>query len=585
MTHQSVSRSTPSCPVVSIALVLLLAFSGCSGGGNTSSAPATVQETGTPGAEQAVGERLFMETRFAQAFSAFLDNGGNVNDPKVNDPVVSTVETMNPGVPISPGPFKGLSMNCRSCHFVDEVLTAPGGGMRTYADFARRSPIPARADGKTLTPRNSPPLVNSALDRPGGVLFHLDTEFNSMEDLVAATFTGRNFGWLAGERAQAIAHVARVVRGDDGSFDPSDQFVGLPYRILFTGSNPAIPDESRLPPEYRVLVGSGTDQEIFDAVVKVVAAYVNGLLFSQTDDGGALIRSPFDVFLTINGLPQQPDPNETPVAYSRRLLQLIQTRELAGTLQFVTSNPNRADGQFQFHSQPFVFGTTELEGLKMFLAEPTAIPASPAELTAGKIGNCLVCHPAPNFTDFKLHNTGTTQREYDQIHGSGQFSGLVIPNLSTRDANYDAYLPATENHPNASERFREIPVLANPALTDLGAWNVFANPDMPAPQAKITAILCDNQQPCPVSNAVLLDRALARFKTPGLRDLGHSAPYMHTGQFDGLNNVLQFYRGTSDQARAGTLRNGDSQLKGIALTAADLPAVTAFLNSLNEDYQ
>lgn len=566
-------------------LFLYLDATGCSGGGDSGSGTANVQTTGTPGAQEAVGERLFMDTRLAQAFSVYVDNGGNINNPNIGDPVVADVETMTPGVPISPGPFNGLSMNCRSCHFVDDVLTAPGGGMRTYADFARRSPIPARADGKTHTPRNSPPLVNSTLDRPGGVLFHLDTEFNSMEDLVAATFTGRNFGWMPGERAQAVAHVARVIRGDDGSFDPTGEFDGLSYRILFTGNNPAIPDESRLPPEFRVLVGSGTDQEIFDAVVKVVAAYVNGLLFSQTDDNGALIRSPFDVFLTINALPQQPDPNETPMDYSRRLLQLIQTRELAGTLQFVTSNPNRTDGQFQFHSQPFVFGAVELQGLKMFLSEPAAIPASPAELTAGKIGNCLACHPAPNFTDFTLHNTGTTQREYDLIHGSGQFSGLVIPNLATRDANYNAYLPATENHPNASEPFREIPVLANPALTDLGAWNVFANPDMPAPQAKITAILCDDQQPCPLSNAVLLDRAIARFKTPGLRDLGHSAPYMHTGQFDGLGNVLQFYRGTSDQARAGTLRNGDIQIQGIALTAGDLPALTSFLNSLNEDYQ
>jgi hypothetical protein len=45
-----------------------------------------------------------------------------------------------------------------------------------------------------------------------------------------------------------------------------------------------------------VFIGSATDQEIFDAVVKVVAAYVNGLRFSQTDDAGNLIRSQFDVF-------------------------------------------------------------------------------------------------------------------------------------------------------------------------------------------------------------------------------------------------------------------------------------------------
>jgi len=37
--------------------------------------------------------------------------------------------------------------------------------------------------------------------------------------------------------------------------------------------------------------------------VKVVAAYVNGLRFSQTDEASNLIRSPFDVFLSRNGLP------------------------------------------------------------------------------------------------------------------------------------------------------------------------------------------------------------------------------------------------------------------------------------------
>ena len=561
-----------------------LLFIACGGGGGGEGGAATVQTTGTPGAEQSVGERLFVETRFAQSFKAFLNNGGNVNAPNIGDPVVDTLVTT--GAPIDPGPFKGMSMNCRTCHIVDDLLTAPGGGMRTYADFARRSPIPARADGKTHTPRNSPALVNSTVDRPGGVLFHLDAEFNSMEDLVAATFTGRNYGWLPGESAQAIAHLARVVRGDDGTGDIAQQFDGLPYRILFTGSSPDIPDEFRLPPQFRAFVGSATDQEIFDAVVKVVAAYVNGLLFSQTEDSGALIRSPFDVFLEVNGLPQQPDPNETSLDYSRRLRQLVLARELAGTLQFVTSNPNRADGQFQFHTQTFQFTALELDGLKMFLAEPSAPPtATPTEITAGKIGNCLACHAAPNFTDFKLHNTGTAQKEYDDIHGATQFAGLSIPNLVTRNGNYNQYLPATELHPTALEPFREIPLLANPTLTDLGVWNIFANLDVPGPQAKIRTILCDDQVPCPLTDAVLLDRAIARFKTPGLRDLAHSNPYMHTGQFDTLDNIIGFYRGVSTQARAGTLRNGATQLQGMALTAGDTASLVAFLNSLNEDYQ
>lgn len=557
-------------------LLFLTGLVACSG---REDAPTPPTATGTPAAAEALGERLFLDTRLAQTFKVFLDNGGTVNDPKIGDAVTDTLETL--GAPIDPGPFKGMSINCRACHLVDDVLASAGSGMRTYADFARRSPIPARADGKTHAPRNSPPLVNSTLERPGGVLFHFDAEFNSMEDLIAATFTGRNFGWLPGEKAQAIQHIARVLRGDDGSFDLTD--TGLSYRIVFTGTDPSIADELSLPAEFRAFVGSAGDQEIFDAVVRVVAAYVNGLFFSQTEESGAPIRSPFDVFLAINGLPQQPEPNESPLSYSRRLRALVNAPSFSP--QFVTSNPNRLNGQFQFHSQAFTFGTTELAGLKMFLAEPMTLPASPAELTTGKIGNCIACHAAPNFTDFKLHNTGTTQREYDLIHGTGEFTGLSIPNLTTRNSNYNQFLPATETHPAALEPFRAIPTAGTPALTDLGIWNVFANPDMPAPQVKIRAILCDDQQPCPLPDATLLDRAIARFKTPGLRDLGHSPPFMHNGQFDTLEQIMDFYREVSDLQRTGGLRNGDRELGGIALTAQDIVPLTAFLKALNEDYQ
>ncbi len=561
-----------------LALYLFPLLVACSGADqNGSSLPTT--DTGTLGAEEAVGERLFLETRFAQTFKVFLDNGGNINDPKAGDAVMDTIETL--GAPIAPGPFKGLSMNCRACHLVDDVLTSPGGGMRTYADFARRSPIPARADGKTHAPRNSPPLVNSTLDRPGGILLHFDAEFHSIEELIAATFTGRNFGWLPGEKAQAIAHIANVVRRDDGSFDLTD--TGLSYRILFTGTNPNIPDELRLPPQFRTFVGSGTDQEIFDAVVRVVAAYVNGLRFSQTTEGGTPIRSPFDVFLSANSLPQKPDPNESPLAYSRRLRTLINAPGFSQ--KFVTSNPNRPNGRFEFHTQAFEFGAAELAGLKIFLSEPATIPTSPAELAAGKVGNCLACHAGPHFTDFKAHNTGTTQREYDAIHGTGQFATLTIPNLTARNVNYSQFFPATETHPVALEPFRAIPAAGNPSLTDLGIWNVFANPDIPGPQARIRALLCDDQQPCLLTDGVLLDRAIARFRTPGLRDLGHSAPFMHNGQFDTLEQIVDFYRETSDLQRAGLLRNGDQELGGIGLTGQDVAPLAAFLRALNEDYQ
>ena len=104
--------------------------------------------------------------------------------------------------------------------------------MRTYTDFALRSPIPDRGDGKRTAPRNSPPLVIASLDRPGGTLFHFDGEFSTLEDLIVGTFTVRNFGWLPGQKAEAIQHIAQVMRGDNGKGPIATMFDGLPYLII-----------------------------------------------------------------------------------------------------------------------------------------------------------------------------------------------------------------------------------------------------------------------------------------------------------------------------------------------------------------
>ena len=57
-------------------IVISLLVAGC-GSGSNSSAPPSAKVTGTPGAEASVGERLFIETRFAQSFKVFLDHGGD----------------------------------------------------------------------------------------------------------------------------------------------------------------------------------------------------------------------------------------------------------------------------------------------------------------------------------------------------------------------------------------------------------------------------------------------------------------------------------------------------------------------------
>ena len=199
------------------------------------------QEEAADPPEVALGERLFLETRFSQFFKAFLDTGGGINNPlPTGDPVVDQTATTHAPLP---GPFSGTSINCRSCHLVDEHVETPGGGMRTYADFARRSPVPDRTDDPAHTAtRNAPALVNASLPRDAGLLLHFDGEFASVEDLVRGTFAGRNFGWRPGEKRQAIATIARVIREDDGQGALAADFGGLPYSVVLAGISPQIPE-------------------------------------------------------------------------------------------------------------------------------------------------------------------------------------------------------------------------------------------------------------------------------------------------------------------------------------------------------
>lgn len=233
-----------------------------------------------------------------------------------------------------------------------------------------------------------------------------------------------------------------------------------------------------------------------------------------------------------------------------------------------------------------------------------------------------------------------------------------MPTLAVRQSNYDAYLPPTPNHPQATGMFETPPATNNPGAVDLGLWNVFANPDFPAPQAglcqilpkllelpspQITcSILTGNQFTFSGTNGVPggiyyvlvatnlqlsgwvvmatntfdglghfsfasafaanasqrfyrlslvlpspneeLPRMIALFKTPSLRDLGHSDPYLHTGRMNSIEAVIQFYQNFSDKARQNDVRNAAPELRDISLDDSAVAPLAAFLRSLNEDY-
>lgn len=515
-------------------------------------------------AEVAIGERLFLETRFSQFFAA--QSAGNANAAFTSgDPTVDQTVTL--GSPVT-GPFAGQAMNCRVCHLVDEHRESLKN--RTYADFARRSPIPPRTDGLTLTARNSPALVNASLKRAGGVLLHFDGEFSSGRELAIGTLTGRNFGWLASEKATAVEHIAHIIRDDDGMGSLAQGFGGS-YANVLAGAD-SVPTDLRLPKPFRVDVTKAMDDQILLAVGRLLEAYMNSLTFAQ-DERGQFNGSPYDVFLEKNGLPRTPRRGESAAAYSRRLFTAI------GKL----TNPKwvtNADRTFGIHNQDFVFGPTELHGLRIFFTGSGTKPAPAIVVASGGAGNCVACHSAPAFTDFGFHNTGATQEEYDLIHGAGTFEALTIPSFSERRENLDAFLPPSAQHPNATGVFASIPALATPNKTDLGVWNIFGNPDHPRSQAAILRALKQRG-----SKSSLLPLTIGRFKTPGLRDLADSAPYLHNGSKDTLEDVIDFYLEFSNKAREGSVRNPAPESLGIALHEEDLASLGAFLRSLNEDYE
>ncbi|HZD47786.1 MAG TPA: hypothetical protein VE178_03500 [Silvibacterium sp.] len=549
---------------VLMAAALVAVAVGCGVSGKAPDAP--TESDSTPAADS-IGEALFLDTRFAEFFAA---NMVGVNQPLPSgDPVVA--ETQTTSTPL-PGPFAGQSINCRSCHFVTEFEGVQGGGNRTYSDFTTRSPIPLsqpQPNGFTHTPRNAMQMVDSFTTRSGPLFLHFDGEFATGEDLVIGTLTGRNFGWLPSQYNQAIAHIAKIIREDDGSSQlAADRLDGLSYAVIFKGTDPRITSDILLPPSQRLDVSTATDTQVVNEVAMCIAQYMKDLLFKR-DQFKRYIGSPYDNFLRVNQLPQAPLAGESKAHYNLRLYQQV----------VALQNPiyiTPKDGSFKYHDQPYQFGPLELQGLKIFLSSASAGAVN------AHAGNCAACHQAPDFSDFVFHNNGVAQEEYDAVNGSGAFMNLYIPDNATRISSFDLYMPASPNHPNASEVFRHEAVAGSPQYADLGLWNIYLNPDIPNPQPNLKGFVCASGKDCSVDQG--LASTIAQFKTPVLRDLEDSAPYFHNGSAPKFNDVVNHYIAMSNLARSGAMRNAPPEFSNMSISSDDLAALVAFLQSLTEDY-
>lgn len=233
--------------------------------------------------------------------------------------------------------------------------------------------------------------------------------------------------------------------------------------------------------------------------------------------------SPYDQFVRANGLPEAPATGESAPAFAQKLLAQLSARESRQELKLMPG-----------------FDSLALQGLKAFLST----------------ANCAVCHVPPLFTDQSYHNLGISQREYDQIHGAGKFAALSIPGAT------EAKRP--------SRQFREFPTRKNPSDVDLGHWNFVDLKTSPLRRAG-------------ESDERFLQRMIGTFKTPTLRNLNYSQPYLHDGSLHTFEDLLHEFKRLSELARAGQIREGDDELARINIAESDVAPLAAFLQSLNED--
>lgn len=158
----------------------------------------------------------------------------------------------------------------------------------------------------------------------------------------------------------------------------------------------------------------------------------------------------------------------------------------------------------------------ELVGLRLFIGE----------------ANCILCHAGANFSDQAFHNIGM-QRNQDLLTGDSGREG--------------AAQKLAVNEFNCLGEFSDDRVLCLP----------------------LSRLKTD------LENETISLKLNGAFKTPSLRNVAQTFPYMHAGQLMRLQDVLKHYN-TAPNAEVGT-----SELKPLNLSETQLRQLEAFLKSLS----
>ncbi len=178
----------------------------------------------------------------------------------------------------------------------------------------------------------------------------------------------------------------------------------------------------------------------------------------------------------------------------------------------------------------FVEGLREGDASKLTAISPEAQRG--LKIFVG-VGNCRLCHVGPHFSDGEFHNVRAPALDGELPTDAGRFVGI--------------------------ERLLADPFNAAGAYSD----------DRDGPQASRLRFLA--RKPA--------DAGL--FKTPTLRNIAHTPPYMHQGQFATLERVVAHYSTFEGAAPAGHHQQ-DPFLKPINLSPEQATELVAFLKTLSD---
>jgi cytochrome c peroxidase len=175
-----------------------------------------------------------------------------------------------------------------------------------------------------------------------------------------------------------------------------------------------------------------------------------------------------------------------------------------------------------------------------FMADPKASPMSDAAIRGARLfvghAGCTECHSGPMFTDSTFHNIGAPQTgEHVPAIDDGRAKGLAT--LLTADFNRRSMYSDSDQ---------------NTAYLDLQA---------------------------PLDDATTT-RLEGLFKTPSLRNVSRTAPYMHDGAYPTLWDVVNHYNfGGATGNYSGTK---DPAIAPLMLSDAELSDLVEFLRALED---